>query len=65
MPLIRLEGVFTHKKRQSPRTPLIPPYTNRPKFPLPILPIATMLVVLLTNRKDYEHVKQIGVRVTV
>ena len=32
--------------------------TNWPKFPLPILPIVAKLVVLLTNQKDYEHIKQ-------
>ena len=35
--------------------------TNWPKSPLPILPIVAKLVVLLTNQKDYEHIKQKGV----
>jgi hypothetical protein len=56
------------KERIRTLSALLKSYSLRLNFPiyqLPILPIVARLIVLLTNQKDYEHIKQKGVRVTV
>jgi len=66
-PLIRLERLFTHLSlignANLPAQLSFPQIKNpsntiSPEFNLPILQIARRLIVLSTNQKDYDHVKQ-------